>query len=539
MDIITIILIVVSFTILGLGFSVVHTSKEKINRLYFINIITIICWSISMIYYRTSSVDTIVTWTKLLYVSASLIASNFLYFTYAFPDRNYFISITKKAFIFIPNLILIVLILSGDYIIKGAQVSLDSENIINWGSLYFIYVIYILYYFNFAFYRLIVKYKNSYNDIVKKTQLRYVIIGYMSSGVISFATNLILPSFGYFVLNWVGQVSTILMAVSAAIAIVKHQLFNTKVIVTEFLVFILWIILLVRVMIAVEMVDIIISGAILIVTFFVGIFLIKSVIREVNQRERIEKLAVDLRVANSRLLELDKQKSEFVSFASHQLRAPLTAMKGYASLLIEGEFGKISDDVSMAVGRILESSKTLTNIVDDYLNVSRIELGTMKYSFEMIDFKLLIENVIGELKPSIEKSKLNLNFTNIPENKDERFMIRADKDKFKQVIVNLIDNSIKYTPKGSLDISLIKNIKNRKILFSIKDTGVGISPEVLPKLFSKFVRSNSANKQNIYGTGLGLYVAKDIITSHNGRIWAESDGEGKGSVFYVEMDMAV
>jgi signal transduction histidine kinase len=246
----------------------------------------------------------------------------------------------------------------------------------------------------------------------------------------------------------------------------------------------------------------ILESGLFIITVVFGIFLIKSVIREVNQREKIEKLAVDLKKANTRLLELDKQKSEFVSFASHQLRAPLTAMKGYASLLIEGEFGEIKDEVKGAIKTILDSSKTLTNIVDDYLNVSRIELGTMKYSFEIIDYKKMVQTVVDELKPSIQKSKLTFNLKFNPDNENEKFIINADRDKLKQVITNLIDNSIKYTPSGSIDVSVVKNIKEKKIIFSVKDTGVGISTDAMPRLFSKFVRLDSGNKQNIYGTGL-------------------------------------
>ena len=537
MDIITICLIVVIFVILGLGYIVINDSKEKLNRLYSINILTIIGWALAMIYYRMSSDSTILIWTRLLYVSATLIASNFLYFTYVFPVYKK-IGVYKKIYIFLPNLLLIFFVLFTDLIVKGAQVVHGSENIIYWGGMYIFYILYILFYFNFAFLRLFRKINESSNK-VERLQIIYVLLGYGSSGIISFTSNLILPSFGYFSLNWLGQLSTILMALSATYAIVKHHLFSTKIITTELLTFSLWITLLVRLLIGQTLSDYISNGITFILTFFVGLFLIRSVIREVNQREKMEKMAVDLKIANTRLLELDKQKSEFVSFASHQLRAPLTAMKGYASLLIEGEFGPVKGDMLMAVNRIFDSSKTLTNIVDDYLNVSRIELGTMKYSFEILDLKKLVEDVIGELQPNIQKSKLDFNFSIQPNDIHTRFIIHADRDKLKQVISNLIDNSVKYTPHGSVDVSLIKNINSRKITFSVRDTGIGISNETMPKLFTKFVRLNNANKQNIYGTGLGLFVAKDIVTSHDGKIWAESDGEGKGSVFNVELNSAI
>lgn len=379
--------------------------------------------------------------------------------------------------------------------------------------------------------------KNS-NDPQRKSQLLSIFYGTLILVIISALTSFIFPTFSIFAFSGLDSIGLLFFLLFIAYAITKQNLFDIRVLATELITFAMWIFILVRTILADNSQEMILESGLFIITVIFGIFLIKSVIREVNQREKIEKLAIDLKQANTRLLELDKQKSEFVSFASHQLRAPLTAMKGYASLLIEGEFGEIKDEVKGAIKTILDSSKTLTNIVDDYLNVSRIELGTMKYSFEIIDYRKMIRDVIEELKPNIQKSKLDFSLHFQPDNESEKFIIHADKDKFKQVITNLIDNSIKYTPSGSLDVSLTKDMSKKKIIFSVKDTGVGISPEAMPKLFSKFVRLSNANKQNIYGTGLGLFVAKDIVTAHQGRIWAESDGEGKGSVFNVEIDMA-
>ena len=270
-----------------------------------------------------------------------------------------------------------------------------------------------------------------------------------------------------------------------------------------------------------------------------GVLLVKDAKREILQREHIEKLAADLTRSNTRLLELDKQKSEFVSFATHQLRAPLTAMRGYTSLILEGDMGPVNPEVKEAVGRVSDSSRTLVNIVDDYLNISRVELGTIKYTFDLLDIAEMTRNVVDELKPNIEKKGLKFEFTTNPATQDARFMVHADKDKLKQVVSNLIDNSVKYTPSGSLSVLINKNTSDRKILLSIKDTGVGISPAVMPKLFEKFVRADNANKQNIFGTGLGLYIAKQIVMAHKGRVWAESEGEGKGSTFFLELDMEV
>ncbi len=260
-----------------------------------------------------------------------------------------------------------------------------------------------------------------------------------------------------------------------------------------------------------------------------GVLLNKDAKLEFEQKKKIEKLAVELKSANERLIELDKQKSEFVSFATHQLKSPLAAMKGYASLILDGDYGDVNPQVRESVNRIYESSRTLANVVEEYLNISRIELGSMKYYLEDQDVKPIIEDVIGELKPNIEKTGITLSFDAKPDN----YVASVDVDKIKQVFMNFIDNSVKYTPTGSVTVGLER--KGDKILFKVSDTGIGMSQKTIDSLFLKFTRAYNANKTNIHGTGLGLYVAKQIVDAHGGKVWAESKGEGKGSVFYVEL----
>ncbi len=374
----------------------------------------------------------------------------------------------------------------------------------------------------------------------KRNKIIFLFIG-SSLGFIGGAANFPLM-LGYIIPQPYDLISVFMLMVSPfmfSYSAIRYRLFDIKNVITELFIGAINIVFVINVLLAKTYYNIFINSLLLIFLLGFTVLLINILKKEKLQREKIETLANELKKANTHLLEFDKQKSEFVSFATHQLRAPLTAMKGYSSLILEGDLGPLSDGVRGAITRISDSSKTLTSIVDDYLNISRIELGTMKYSFDVIDFKDLINHVIGELKPNIDKSGLKFSFKCNPAGVNERFIIHADPDKFKQVIANLIDNSMKYTPKGSIDVFLSKDIIKRKITFSINDTGVGIAPEVMPKLFIKFVRADNANRQNIYGTGLGLFIAKDIITSHKGKIWAESDGDGKGSTFIVEMDMEV
>lgn len=383
----------------------------------------------------------------------------------------------------------------------------------------------------YSVYELIKGYQNSNGD--KKHQIIYLMLGSLlgfGGGVTNFplmyGLNIIQP-FGVFAI----MASPFIYSYAA----VRYKLMDIKVVATQFFAGAMNVIFLINLILSETVSEKFFNTFLLIFVIVFTILLIKGVRKEIQQRERIQLLATDLEKANVRLTELDRQKSEFVSFATHQLRAPLTAMKGYASLILEGDMGKITEETRGAIGRIFESSNTLTSIVDDYLNVTRIELGTMKYAFETIDLKTLIEDVIAELKPNIDKST-NVKFLFGAENAGTDYRITADRDKLKQVIANLIDNSLKYTPKGSVGVSLSFNRAKHKFVFMIKDTGIGIAPETLPHLFAKFSRASNANKTNIKGTGLGLFVAKEIVVAHHGTIRAESMGEGKGSTFVVEFE---
>ena len=238
----------------------------------------------------------------------------------------------------------------------------------------------------------------------------------------------------------------------------------------------------------------------------------------------------EIQIANARLKELDEQKSEFVSIASHQLRSPLTAIKGYSSMLLEGSFGKINEKASEAIDKIFQSSQRLVVIIEDFLNLSRIEQGRMQYEFSTVELRGLVEGIIKEQEATIAEKGLYIKF----ENDGSDYNITADSGKARQVINNLVDNSIKYTKQGGITIKISKNEDQKKILLQISDTGMGIPVSVMPKLFQKFSRAAEAGKTNIMGTGIGLFIAKQIMQAHKGSIWVDSDGAGKGSTFYLE-----
>lgn len=281
-----------------------------------------------------------------------------------------------------------------------------------------------------------------------------------------------------------------------------------------------------------------------VLTVALSIVLYRNLKRESDQRIHIEKLSemlkfskkqvedtnTKLEAANEKLKGLDKLKSEFVSLASHQLRSPLTAIKGYASMLVDGDYGDINKEAKDAMNRIYESSQNLAKIVEDLLNVSKIEQGGMKYEMAPFDLNIVAEEMCKDLSIVAENKGLKINFLS----KGAKDCItNGDEGKIRQVVLNFIDNSIKYTKTGKIDVKVEK--KDDKVVFSVQDTGMGMTPEIKETLFHKFARGEGA-RMNTSGSGLGLYLTKEITEAHGGRVYVESEGMGKGSTFYMELE---
>lgn len=248
-----------------------------------------------------------------------------------------------------------------------------------------------------------------------------------------------------------------------------------------------------------------------------------------------EKLLTDLERAQKQIEELkiaNLRANENLSVATHQIRSPLASIKGYASLILEGDFGEVPEYLHEPLNTIFNAANSAGKTVNDFLDLSRMEQGAMRYYLKDFDLGNLVQEAVNEIKAGIEENNLELKL-NIP---DGPFLIHSDKAKLKHILINLIDNANKYTKEGYIEISL-ERTENNKVLFSVKDSGVGIKPETLPKLFQKFSRDTDAGKSNIHGTGLGLYVARKLVEARHGRIWAESEGENKGSQFYVELQL--
>ncbi len=502
--------------------------EDKNNQGYLIVILAILLWSFSMISYRSASnVEDSVTWAKLLYAMATFAASGFLYFSFVFPNEKINFGIGKKIIIAIANILLFFLSLTNSFIVKDVVIAEQGEKIIKWGTLYPLYTIYISGVFLWGFINLYRKYKLS--EGIEKTQIGYVFWGYFIASNLAMTSNLLLPSFGYFTFNWIGQIFTTIMVGFTTYAILKHHLLNIKVITTEIFVILVSITLLVKTFFSVTPNEIIFNISIFLGVASFGILLIKSVLKEVNQREKLEVLTKQLESANVELKRLDAAKSEFVSIVSHQLRTPLTAVKGYISMVKEGTYGKITAIQQDVLEKVFQSGERLIAFINDLLNLNRIEDGRITYAFAAVDLAQMADEVVFDLKAIAELKKLKLTWIKphgLP-------MAWADADKVRQVVINFIDNAIKYTKQGSVAASLKQD--GGFLIFEVKDTGVGMGPEEKARLFKKFERGEGGRLLYTGGTGLGLYVAKLMTDAHRGFISGESEGKSKGSTFSIKV----
>jgi PAS domain S-box-containing protein len=256
------------------------------------------------------------------------------------------------------------------------------------------------------------------------------------------------------------------------------------------------------------------------------------VIHDITERkraeERLKEYANELERANEELRRIDEIKSEFVSVASHELRTPLAAIKSAVQLILKGKTGAINENQAKFLLMAERNIDRLTNLLNDLLDLSRIESGKIWMNFEEIDVKGPIEFTLSSLKTKANEKSIQLKMdfpTELP-------TVYADREKLEQILTNLIGNAIKFTPDGGdISVSARPFHENRnEVAISVRDSGIGIPEEQLNKVFDKFHQVEDSLQRSVSGTGLGLAITKGLVEAGHGKIWVESE-VGKGSTF--------
>jgi signal transduction histidine kinase len=242
--------------------------------------------------------------------------------------------------------------------------------------------------------------------------------------------------------------------------------------------------------------------------------------------QRVRERTNELQNANERLHELDELKSAFVSTVSHELRTPMTSIKGYVDNILDGLTGALTDRQSYYLNRVKFNIERLTRMINDLLDLSRIEAGRVEVRLASVCMRDLVSEVAEGFQRLAQEKSVALHVRH----PDELPPVRGERDKLHQVLTNLLQNAVKFTPQGG-EIRVESQVRDDGFVqISVSDTGCGIPPHEFDRVFDRFYRGESVTTED-RGSGLGLPIAKSLVELHGGRIWAESV-PGQGSRFF-------
>lgn len=460
-----------------------------------------------------------------------LVASFGLVWVYFFLKQNlpFLLKVTIVPF----SLALAVFTVYSDAVIK----SLTSIEIFGYegliGPIFSVYSFYVGVILGILIYKLMQAYVAEPIGL-RKNQILYVLFGALIFAATSFVVSFLLPTFlGTFKFTVFDNFSFSIFLTFIVYAITRLHLFDIKVVTTELLTFGMWVFVLIRVFLADSLTERLANLGLLAILVLFGTFLIRSILKEVKNREQIETLNQQLQASIAELQKLDQLKSDFVNLASHQLRTPLTPIKGFSDMLRKGDVGPLSEEQKDVADKIFISAERMVQLVNDFLDVSRLEKqGGFSYNFVLNNPEATIKKVVDDLQGQAKEKNLalSLDIKISPATK-----IRLDTLKFPDAISNIIQNAIKYTPRGNIWVKMSED--NDNVVIMVKDTGVGIDKDDIPKIFQKFFRTKEVSRIT-EGTGLGLYFTRRVIEDHGGHVWVQSEGLEKGTEFTVKVPKA-
>lgn len=485
--------------------------KNRINISFFLMSVAVAIWSFSYCVWLSATNEAqALFWSRMLNFGATLIPVFYLHWILSLLNiakekkhlilGGYLLTFVFAIFSFSPLYITsVVPVLSFPY----------------WPQAGILYVLFLIFdYFGltgYAIYQLFKARREA--DVERMHQINYVIVGSIF-GFAGGASNFPLM-FGISLIPPIGQSVVVFYIIMFGFATLKYHLFEIKTILTEMLIGVMGIIIMILFFLMPTTPLKLLTGTILFLFIIFGYYLIKAIHEELARKEEAERIS--------------KLKTEFISIVSHQLRTPLTAIRGYTSMLKDNDYGEIPTEAMKAINYIHESSIGMIKLVNSLLSVSRLEKGQIEFIPEDVSADDLLQECIKDIELVAKDKGLYIKY----KKKGRKFpLIFGDSDKLKQSFSNIINNAVLYTPKGGVTITLEKNDFGF-LSIQIKDTGVGIERQDLQKIFKSFSRGKGASELYTQGTGLGLYVAKNFIEMHQGKLLVESEGKNKGSTFTI------
>ncbi len=504
--------------VLVLGFFVcLKKPKELLHILFFFYASAIFIWLFGTFkMFNAITDEKQIFWDRFIYIGIVFLPILLYHFGLVYCDKR-----NQKVLLRIGYLItfLFLIFSQTDYFLYGLfKYKYGVHTIAQ--PLHTLFLVFFAIYFGLFFINLGYYYKINKGE--RKKQAKFIFLGYAVLTVIG--TLGFLPAYEipiYPIIFLCG----IPFVLFLAYAIIKYNALDIKTIYSEVIITLLNLVILAEIFFSKSKLEFFLRILVLLIVLIFSFILINSVHKEIQRREELLQLTHSLERANLRLQELDRQKTEFLSIASHQLRTPLSIAKGYLELLTEGAYGKVTPETKEILKQMDKSNDHLVKLADEFLNVTRIEQGKTKFSFADKDIVELIDRVVNELKIQAKAKKLSIIWRPTKEKK----MVNMDDEKIRHVIFNFIDNAIKYSNKGKIQVSWTS--EKNGVAVRVKDNGFGFCKEDEVNFFQKFYRGKNVEGINVTGVGLGLFICNKFIEAHEGHVWAHSQGLGKGSEF--------
>lgn len=511
------------------GFYVLLSGRKfLLNQLFFTISLLFSLWAIiNLITWTNIHVGLILFVWSFFSLILGLLAIFCIYFIYVFLDKKD-VSMRIKA-IFIALLAPIFLFISTPFNLGGFNMTACDAFKFEWLPFKLYYTLLGILAMIWILVLLVRRYRTAIPDFRKQIVLMgvgielFILLFFVFIFLASYLSEIgVLPDSS---LEMYGLIGMIIFVVYISIIIVRFKAFNTKLIATQALVWALVIIIGSEFFFTQTSLAELLTAITLVISAWLGLSIVRGVKEEIKQKEELAKLNINLQ-------NLLKQRESLTHLITHKVKGSFTRTKILFASMLDGTFGEISPEIRKRAQQGLDFDNGGLETVDLVLNVANMQNGIIKYEMKPVDFKELVEKVVSEKKIEAESKGLKLDEGEI---KSDDYNVLGDTIWLKEAVNNLVENSIKYTKEGNITVGLEKI--DSKILLSVKDTGVGIIEEDKKNLFTEGGRGKDSIKVNVDSTGYGLYTVKLVVEGHKGRVWAESEGSGKGSQFYIELPL--
>ncbi len=501
------------------------------NQLFSVWMFALASWTVALLaFFHAESAHEALRWMRSSYIVAIIAVYAFWYFATQFPVARKMSAVVHVLNAFAVT-VFCIMIYTTDLVVIGIAGKPWVSNVILNPVGWWIYAVLLAYFFLAAHILLFRSYLQAKG--VLRSQLLFVVLSVFIGGEIGGVLfNLILPSPLFLNWNyiWLGPTFTTAIIVPfVAYSIARHGLFSIKGMVTQILLGYTMAFAAIDLLLARSWSDFVLRALLAIGIIGFGTLLIRRMSEDERRKRELEDMTQRLAVANKELRELDKVKSEFINIASHQLRTPVSVIKGYLALLEEGAYGKLPVKVKEKVRQMFEMNERLVHLINNFLNMSRIEKKRIEFLITPADIGRTVAQVVEEMRFEVQTKDIGIEFvsrsTPLP-------FVKADIEKVHEVMINLVDNAVKYSePKSRIVVSAEPDAAGDFVVVRVADGGIGLTKEERDRLFTKYYRAESKDMPHQQGSGLGLYICRTFIEGMGGRIWVDVSEKGKGTTF--------